>query len=27
VTGPGRRYLQEWANYGRTYWVGATVNF
>jgi TonB-dependent receptor len=27
VTGPGRRYLQEWANYGRTYWVGAAVNF
>lgn len=27
VTGPTRRNLQEWANYGRTYWVGATVNF
>jgi TonB-dependent receptor len=27
VTGPGRRYLQEWANYGRTYWVGAAVSF
>ena len=27
VTGPGRAYLQEWANYGRTYWVGAAVNF
>jgi TonB-dependent receptor len=27
VTGPGRRYLQEWANYGRTYWIGAAVNF
>lgn len=27
VTGPGRRYLQEWANYGRTYWVGLTANF
>lgn len=27
VTGPGRRYLQEWANYGRTYWVGAALNF
>jgi TonB-dependent receptor len=27
VTGPGRRYLQEWANYGRTYWVGAAINF
>ena len=27
VTGPGRKYLQEWANYGRTYWVGAAVNF
>jgi TonB-dependent receptor len=27
VTGPRRRNLQEWANYGRTYWVGAAVNF
>ena len=27
VTGPGRRYLQEWANYGRTYWIGAAANF
>ena len=27
VTGPGRKYLQEWANYGRTYWVGAAINF
>ncbi len=27
VTGPERRNLQEWANYGRTYWVGAAVNF
>jgi TonB-dependent receptor len=27
VTGPGARYLQEWANYGRTYWVGAAMNF
>ncbi len=27
VTGPGRGYLQEWANYGRTYWVGAAVSF
>lgn len=27
VTGPGRAYLQEWANYGRTYWVGLAVNF
>jgi len=27
VTGPGQRYLQEWANYGRTYWVGLTANF
>jgi TonB-dependent receptor len=27
VTGPNRRNLQEWANYGRTYWAGATVNF
>ncbi len=27
VSGPQRRNLQEWANYGRTYWVGAAVNF
>jgi TonB-dependent receptor len=27
VTGPNHRYLQEWANYGRTYWVGAAMNF
>jgi TonB-dependent receptor len=27
VTGPTRRNLQEWANYGRTYWLGATVSF
>jgi TonB-dependent receptor len=27
VTGPGQRYLQEWANYGRTYWVGVAANF
>jgi TonB-dependent receptor len=27
VTGPGRRYLQEWANYGRTYWVGVAASF
>jgi len=27
VTGPKRRNLQEWANYGRTYWVGASFNF
>ncbi|HKP79698.1 MAG TPA: TonB-dependent receptor, partial [Phenylobacterium sp.] len=27
VTGPGQRYLQEWANYGRTYWVGLAANF
>jgi len=27
VTGPKRRNLQEWANYGRTYWVGAAFNF
>jgi TonB-dependent receptor len=27
VTGPGKRYLQEWANYGRTYWVGLTASF
>ncbi len=23
VTGPGRRNLQEWANYGRTYWLAS----
>lgn len=27
VTGPGQRYLQEWANYGRTYWVGLAASF
>lgn len=27
VTGPGQRYLQEWANYGRTYWLGVAANF
>ena len=27
VTGPGQRYLQEWANYGRTYWVGLAATF
>lgn len=27
VTGPDRRNLQEWANYGRTYWLGAALNF
>ena len=27
VTGPGRRYLQEWANYGRTYWLGIAASF
>jgi TonB-dependent receptor len=27
VTGPQRRNLQEWANYGRTYWAGLAVNF
>jgi TonB-dependent receptor len=27
VTGPQKRNLQEWANYGRTYWIGAAVNF
>ncbi len=27
VTGPGQRFLQEWANYGRTYWIGVAANF
>jgi outer membrane receptor protein involved in Fe transport len=27
VTGPNRRNLQEWANYGRTYWAGVAVSF
>jgi TonB-dependent receptor len=27
VTGPGRTYLQESANYGRTYWVGLSASF
>lgn len=27
VTGPGARFLQEWANYGRTYWVGLAASF
>ncbi|MBU1375844.1 MAG: TonB-dependent receptor [Alphaproteobacteria bacterium] len=27
VTGPNRRNLQEWANYGRTYWLGVAANF
>jgi TonB-dependent receptor len=27
VSGPNRRNLQEWANYGRTFWLGAAVNF
>jgi len=27
VTGPGHRFLQEWANYGRTYWVGLAASF
>ncbi len=27
VTGPGRRNLQEWANYGRTYWLGVAASF
>lgn len=27
VTGPQRRNLQEWANYGRTYWAGVAVSF
>jgi TonB-dependent receptor len=27
VTGPGQRFLQEWANYGRTYWLGVAASF
>lgn len=27
VTGPGQRFLQEWANYGRTYWIGLAASF
>ncbi len=27
VTGPNQRNLQEWANYGRTYWIGLAANF
>lgn len=27
VTGPGRTYLQEAAEYGRTFWIGAAVKF
>ena len=27
VTGPGRTYLQESANYGRTYWIGLSASF
>jgi outer membrane receptor protein involved in Fe transport len=27
VTGPDQRNLQEWANYGRTYWLGVAANF
>ena len=27
VTGPGRAYLQESANYGRTFWVGLSASF
>lgn len=27
LTGPGRTYLQESAEYGRTFWVGATASF
>jgi TonB-dependent receptor len=27
VTGPGGRFLQEWANYGRTYWLGLAASF
>ena len=26
-TGPGQNYLQERAEYGRTYWIGATASF
>ena len=26
-TGPGQRFLQESAEYGRTFWLGATVSF
>ncbi len=27
VTGPGRNYLQETAEYGRTYWIGLSASF
>ncbi len=27
LTGPGRTYLQESAEYGRTFWLGLTANF
>ena len=27
VTGPGQNYLQESAEYGRTFWLGMTANF
>jgi TonB-dependent receptor len=27
VTGPNQRNLQEWANYGRTFWLGVAANF
>lgn len=27
VTGPGRTYLQEAAEYGRTFWIGAAASF
>lgn len=27
VAGPNRRNLQEWANYGRTYWIGLAASF
>lgn len=27
VTGPGQRFLQEWANYGHTYWIGLAASF
>ena len=27
LVGPGRTYLQESAEYGRTFWFGVTANF
>ena len=27
VSGPNQRNLQEWANYGRTYWIGLAASF